>query len=192
LGLKIESAPELLWCARKFAREYAEEDVKRLVKRSGKKDGTLTWRHMRALLSVKDRPLRDALVTKCVQGEWSVNHLRRKIQEKNGFPAEGGGGIERPQTLDEALQHFMKESQAWLRRCRKVWFKGTAQKPGTNEASIRAKVEDRGNVERLLKEAIKYADDVRHWAIQAKKELESLATSKASTPPAQNRQRQTR
>jgi hypothetical protein len=193
LQLKVESAPELLWCARKFAREYAKEDVKRLVNRSGKQDGTLTWRHMRALLSVKNRPLRDDLVRQCIKGKWSVNHLRRKIQEKTRFPPRGGGGLIHPETRDEALQHFIKESRAWLNRCQNVWFQGTKREPGTEAAAILAKVEDQENVVRLRKEAINVAKQVRGWANQAKKELGLLASAKdTATPAARKKHRQTK
>jgi hypothetical protein len=182
LKLKAESAPELLWCARKFAALYTAAEVAQIAKRSREKGSELAWKHMQALMSVKDRQLRRALTSACIQGQWSVSHLRRKIQEKKGFPKEGGGRIDRPQTLDEAVQQFMQESRAWLRRCRKVWF-GEADATTSGELPVfkaKLKIEDHGNIVDLIDKAITDANAVRQWAASAKRELEQLRTSVAA------------
>jgi hypothetical protein len=194
--LKLEkSAPLLLWCARKFAAEYDDQEVERLCREATEAGVSLSRNHVQALVAIKNRQFRRTMEKQCITNHWTTRQLRRKIQEKKGFPPEGGGHIDRPETLDGALQQFMHESRAWLRRCRKVWFQG-AEKSSENEVpTINAKMpmDDRENVRYLTERAIQDAEQVRRWAIQAKKELESLAAGKASsTPPARNRHRKTK
>ena len=182
LGLEDKSAEILLWCARKFAAEYTEQEAERLCRDAAEAGTSLSWSHVRALLAVQDRRLRRAMEKQCVENRWTTRQLRRKIQEKKGFPPEGGGRIDRPGTLDEAVQQFMQESRAWLRRCRKVWFgepdATTADKPPVFKA--KPKIEDRQKIVDLIDKAITDADTVRQWAIRAKRELEQLRTSVAT------------
>ena len=124
LAEELGVQPFRLYRARQFASEYDTKEFIELLKLRFANGMPLTRNHVEALLKVKDRHKRKALLSQVVKQGWSSNRLARLVTHSSQEKATAeryrnvGRLPRRPQNKREALQQIDIMSTRWKR-----WYK---------------------------------------------------------------------
>ncbi len=149
-----------LWNYRSFFNGYERDEVKQFRDRNSSEDFQLSWTHVNCLLTVEDSRTRKQFQNNCLKQRWSTDELRRHINEVQGRKSSGGRKLVPPKTLDAGLAQIIKESEAWIKRHRQVWFH-----PERPVITMDSKQEFSERLPKQLEEAIESWEDME-WLIK--------------------------
>jgi hypothetical protein len=141
--------------ARDFAAKFTPEEALELTGARLADGKPLCENHVKALLAVESKLLRQRLLRSCLEESWSVRHLRQRIQDAKGRKRSGLGRKLRPkrQSAGVAIPNISRMADNWMQN-HKVWFEGgsspfrTVNKKDCDEAILR----DAQSAVRKLKE----------------------------------------
>jgi len=133
---KDKRLTNLLYEARDLANTYRyKREIRSLAKRKLANGKPLTVNHIKRLVSVDDDEQREALLSDCLEGSWSVRRLHREVQNRIGHKRSAGGrkARDRVKERDEdrepgpkpavAVREVKHYAKRWMAN-HKIWFVG--------------------------------------------------------------------
>jgi len=113
----------LIRLSMRFARNYSEADLERLCALVMPSGETLTWSHLRCLLTISEAKQRQDLLDLAVRESWSCTELAHQVKylDEDKEPDSRGRPPTKPKDFDSAVKQQLEHAGQWDRRHSRVW-----------------------------------------------------------------------
>jgi hypothetical protein len=146
IGTDVDTAAKM----RRFAEDYSRDDIKAIADQLKGKSSRFGTSHLRILMRLEDRDLRDQMMDQAIDQGWSAMRIERAVQARRGNRRPYVGRKPRiPTALKEKLVALDALCERWRRWCI------AAKLPESLQAEIHEAVKAVVRVQEMVAEELK-------------------------------------
>lgn len=162
----------ILYKAKAFVEVFSEDDLYKLLEMKNENGLPLNWSHIEALLVNMTDDLREQLLDKTLNENWTSTELAKKITEALNGPRGNSSGrpFTKPKNFDGYLDSIITTADVWTKKAEQVWLGGdkTLQDVASEIEELNDKTLGK------LQDALDRINDTVYAAQQTSKELNEV------------------